>query len=56
MNGEQVAGIVRTLLAAASGFVVAKGWFDAATYNAVAGAIGTLIVAGWSFASKKPAA
>lgn len=53
MTGEQIAGIVRTLLAAASGYVVAHGWLDAQTYTAVVGAIGTLIVAGWSVASKK---
>lgn len=56
MNAAQVWGIVRTVLAAGSGYVVAKGWVDDATYQAVLGALGTIFVAAWSVSSKKPAA
>lgn len=56
MNAEQVGGIVRTFLAAGSGYVVAKGWVDSATAQTIIGALVTLFVAGWSVWLKKPAA
>ncbi len=49
MTSDQLLGILRTLLAAAGGYVVAKGWTDAATATAATGAIITLLTAGWSF-------
>ena len=55
MSGEMIWGVVRTLLAAVAGYVVAQGWFDEATYNALIGAVGTIFVAIWSMASKKSA-
>lgn len=56
MNGAQVWGIVRTVLAAASGYVVAKGYVDDATAQAILGGVGTIFVAAWSFYAKKPSA
>lgn len=58
MNGEQIWGVIRTLLAFAGGFVVSKGYIDDATLTAVLGALGTIFIAGWSVWSKakKPAA
>lgn len=53
MTAEQIWGIVRTILAAAGGWVVAKGYIDNATLQAVIGALGTLFVAAWSVWSKK---
>jgi hypothetical protein len=53
MSAEQIWGIVRTILAAAGGWVVAKGYVDNATLQSVIGAIGTLFIAGWSVLSKK---
>lgn len=53
MNVEQVWGVVRTILAALGGWVVAKGYVDDATLQAVLGALGTLFVAGWSVWSKR---
>ncbi len=53
MTGEQVWGIVRTILAAAGGYVVAKGYIDNGTMTSIIGALGTLFVAGWSVWSKK---
>ena len=55
MTGEQIWGLVRTILAAAGGFVVAKGHIDADTFNAVLGGAGTIFVAVWSFWAKKAA-
>lgn len=53
MSAEQIWGIVRTILAAAGGWVVAKGYVDNATLQSVIGAIGTLFIASWSVWSKK---
>ena len=53
LSGEQIWGIVRTILAAAGGWVVAKGYVDNATLQAVIGALGTLFIAAWSVWSKK---
>ena len=56
MTPEEVGGVVRTVLAALGGYFVAKGLVDAATVTAVAGAVGTLVVAVWSVKVKrKPA-
>ena len=38
MNGEQIAGIVRAIVAAVGGYLVGKGLADAETVAAVAGA------------------
>jgi hypothetical protein len=53
MTAEQIAGIVRTVVAALGGFLVAKGVADAETVAAVAGALATLAAAAWSWLSKK---
>ena len=55
MNAEQVWGILRTILAALGGWVVAKGYVDNATFQTILGAVGTLFVAVWSVLAKKPA-
>lgn len=52
MNAAQIWGIVRTILAAGGGFVVAKGWIDDATLTAILGALGVLFTASWSVWSK----
>lgn len=56
MNAEQVWGIVRTILAAGGGYIVAKGIVDDATLQAILGGLGTIFVAGWSWYVKKPKA
>ena len=53
MSPEQVAGLVRALLAAVGGFLVSKGLVDDSTLQAVAGAVATLVTAVWSFVAKK---
>lgn len=55
MTGEQIGGIVRAVVAAASGYLVAKGIGDAALWQAVAGAVATVVVAWWSWKSNKTA-
>lgn len=54
MTKEQIGGIVRALLAGASGYLIGKGW-DAALINEIAGAAGVIIVSGWSLWAKKKA-
>ena len=56
MTGEQIWGVVRTILAAVGGYVVAKGYIDNATLTAVLGGAGTIFVAVWSWWSKRGAA
>jgi hypothetical protein len=53
MNGEQIAGIVRAIVAAVGGYLVGKGLADAETVAAVAGAAATIAAAVWSVLSKK---
>ena len=53
MNGEQVGGLVRHILTFGGGWLVTKGYFDAATMQTVVGAIVTLVGAAWSFMVKK---
>lgn len=45
MNKDQVFGIVRTLAAAAFGYLAGKGYLDGATVEALAGAVATIGVA-----------
>lgn len=53
MSGEQIAGIVRAVVAALGGYLVGKGLADAETVAAVAGAAATLAAAVWSVLSKR---
>ena len=53
MKKDQVFGVIRTLAAAAFGYVAGKGLIDGATAEALAGAVATIAVAAWSVASKK---
>ena len=53
ITGEQVWGIVRTVLAAAGGVAVGKGWISDQMLTAILGGLGTIFVAAWSVHSKK---
>jgi hypothetical protein len=53
MNAEQIAGIVRAVVAAIGGYLVGKGIADAETIAAVAGAAATIAAAIWSVYSKR---
>jgi hypothetical protein len=56
MSGEQIWGVVRTVLAAAGGWAVAKGYVSDELLTAVLGGVGTIFIGVWSYISKKPAA
>ena len=56
MTPEIVGGIVRAILSAVGGIVLAKGYVDSETWMTISGAIVTLAVTVWSVYSKKPAA
>ncbi|MGY3278107.1 Pam3-gp28 family putative phage holin [Bradyrhizobium sp. S3.7.6] len=56
MTGDQIWGIARTILAAAGGYFVAKGYVDTDTMTTILGGVGTVFVAVWSVMTKKPAA
>lgn len=53
MTGEQIAGIVRALVAAVGGYLVGKGLVDSETVVSVSGALATLATAIWSVSAKK---
>jgi hypothetical protein len=53
MDGEQIAGVVRALVAAVGGYFVGMGMIDTNTVVAVAGALGTIAAAVWSVLSKQ---
>ena len=55
MSGDQIGGIVRALLAAAGGWAIGKGYIDSATATTISGAIVTIVVAGWSYYTNRPA-
>jgi hypothetical protein len=54
MTAEQIGGIVRALMAAIGGWLIAKGVLDEGAVEAVSGAVATLVSAVWSVAAKKP--
>lgn len=56
MNKEKLLGIIRHVLTFGGGYIVAKGWFDEATMNAVVGAAVTIIGAVWSVMAPEKAA
>ncbi len=53
MNGDQVWGVVRTILAAVGGWAVAKGYVSNELLTAILGGVGTIFVAAWSVFAKK---
>lgn len=53
MTGEQIAGVVRAIVAAAGGYFIGQGLVDAETVTAIGGAIATLATAAWSIYSKR---
>lgn len=53
MNWDMLSGLIRHILTFAGGFIVARGWLDEATLNAVIGALITLGGALWSIFAKR---
>lgn len=56
MNQSQFMSLVKTLLGAAGGFVIAKGWTDASTVASVSGAALMLAPLLWGLISHTDAA
>lgn len=56
MTSQEIGGVVRTILAAAFGLLVGKGYIDGETATALAGAVATIGVAVWSVVTKRKAA
>jgi ABC-type proline/glycine betaine transport system permease subunit len=55
MTSTELGGIVRTIAAAGFGILVGKGFIDAETAAALAGAVGTIAIAVWSVLAKRKA-
>ncbi|CAB4138413.1 hypothetical protein UFOVP330_40 [uncultured Caudovirales phage] len=53
MTGDQIAGVVRAIVAALGGYFVGQGVTDAETVATVGGAAATLAAALWSIYSKR---
>jgi hypothetical protein len=53
MTGEQIAGVVRAIVAAVGGYFVGQGLVDAETVTTIGGAVATLAAAAWSIYSKR---
>jgi len=56
MTSEQIQGIIRTVLAALGGFIVAKGWVSSEMWAWIVGGAATIGPAIWSWVSNRPAA
>ena len=56
MDSSLIGGIIRTVLAAAGGILVTKGYVDDATLQGLIGALITLGTGVWSVVQKKSAA
>lgn len=49
----EVDGQIRTIISAASGFLVAKGWISSSFVEPITGIVMLVIAAAWSWYSKK---
>jgi len=56
MTSDQITGIIRAILAAIGGFVLAKGWVSSETWAWIVGGAATIGPAIWSWVSNRPAA
>jgi hypothetical protein len=56
MTTEQITGLIRTILAALGGFIVAKGWVSSEMWAWIVGGAATVGPAIWSWISNRPAA
>jgi len=56
MTGDQIQGIIRAVLAAIGGFILAKGWVNAETWAWIVGGLSTVGPIVWTWFSNRPAA
>jgi hypothetical protein len=55
MSADQITGILRAILAAFGGFILAKGWVSSETWAWLVGGITTIVPAAWSIWANRPA-
>lgn len=55
MSSDQITGILRAVLAAIGGFILAKGWINAETWAWITGGIVTIGPTIWSWFANRPA-
>jgi hypothetical protein len=55
VTSDQITGILRAILAAVGGFILAKGWISAEMWNWIVGGLLTIAPAVWSWFSNRPA-
>lgn len=55
MSSDQITGILRAILAALGGFILAKGWVSAETWTWLTGGVLTVGGALWSLWTNRPA-
>lgn len=53
---DQLGGIIRAILAAVGGFILAKGWVSAETWAWLTGGVMTIGPAIWSWFTNRPSA
>lgn len=53
MHPDQIAGVVRAVVAAIGGYFVGRGIIDESTATAIAGAAATIATAVWSVVAKR---
>lgn len=55
MDTNQIQGIVRAIMAAIGGFILAKGWVNAETWAWIVGGVATVVPTVWTWFSNRPA-
>ncbi len=55
LTGDQIGGIVRSVLAAVGGWAIGKGYIDSATATTISGSAVTIVVAAWSYYTHRQA-
>ena len=56
MTSDQITGILRAILSALGGFVLAKGWVNAENWAWITGGLLTIGPTIWSWVANRPAA
>ena len=56
MTVDQITGVLRAILAALGGFVLAKGWFSVDVWNWIVGSVITIVPVVWSIINNRPSA
>lgn len=54
MDTNQLQGIIRAIMAAFGGFILAKGWVNAETWAWIVGGVATLVPTIWTWFSNRP--